>query len=529
MPNYRARLGTLIGAEAVAHVESSFAGFETRSYQVLVLEKLLRVARAGENPLLILDPGLGKTFVSQALFLALQRRDSSRWTRCLVLAPSRLLRDQHLRAAWRLRPLLRPTMVDHACAGRPCLLRTSVERSNWVVTTPKLIANAMSRDYRLRRLIRETSFCVVDEFDAQAAEDTDWFGEPIGRLSQAAGGLVRELKVSGVPFLCMSATRRDTSSAWLDEFDLREVTVSSKSIGQYRAFAKVIPVRIDDPVVSLWDSELDLVVKDTLRKVRERVTGEFTLDPGIDPASFGRQAAQVLRGQRTHLYLKGDLNVNVSIKGDGILVALLGRYMEAQAFRLSLYEGRLLSVAVARCERFAQVEPGSDKLVPVDSVTGVSYVTGPHNTGKTEFLAGLLEARGGEQALILPRFVDINEHISKVLEARGHSVSSMHGQKSDSNNREELDRFLKALSSVLVVNRQMGGRGFDLPSARFACFLSPKRSEETMWQEMLRIRSTVSRPKDVYVLYYGATREESKLDALVSDIGGHPDRYELVT
>jgi hypothetical protein len=39
-----------------------------------------------------------------------------------------------------------------------------------------------------------------------------------------------------------------------------------------------------------------------------------------------------------------------------------------------------------------------------------------------------------------------------------------------------------------------------------------------MWQEMSRIRSTVSTPKDTYVLCYGGTPEPETLLSVVTDL-----------
>jgi superfamily II DNA or RNA helicase len=98
---------------------------------------------------------------------------------------------------------------------------------------------------------------------------------------------------------------------------------------------------------------------------------------------------------------------------------------------------------------------------------------------------------------------------------------------SDVDRRSSLEKFEKGLAKVLIVNRQVGGRGFDLPIARFAIFLSPKRSEETMWQEMLRIRSSHRDSKDVFILYFTQTKEEEKISALVESMNSNKDRYDL--
>jgi ERCC4-related helicase len=187
------RLRDLIGKANYESLLSGFPQFRFLGYQILACELIVSRLEAGKNALLLLDPGLGKTLVSQLSFLSLRHKARSCGRKALVLVPSRLLRDQHARAASWFQSDIGVLNLDPDAARFPGALRRSFEGASRIVTTPKRVENALRRDYLLRKACRAISLCIVDEFDAQAAEDVDEDGEPIGRLSKEARGLVAEL------------------------------------------------------------------------------------------------------------------------------------------------------------------------------------------------------------------------------------------------------------------------------------------------------------------------------------------------
>ena len=89
---------------------------------------------------------------------------------------------------------------------------------------------------------------------------------------------------------------------------------------------------------------------------------------------------------------------------------------------------------------------------------------------------------------------------------------------SDEERRSSVHDFTAGKATVLVANRQLGGRGFDLPMAHYCVFLTAKRDSESMWQEMLRIRSSKRITKTAYILYYSKTEEVAKLEQLLTNM-----------
>ena len=86
----------------------------------------------------------------------------------------------------------------------------------------------------------------------------------------------------------------------------------------------------------------------------------------------------------------------------------------------------------------------------------------------------------------------------------GLPLFELTGEKTDHERRQAVAGFHASENGLLLLTRTTGGRGLDLPFADYALFYSPKTEPAAMWQEMSRIRSIVSNPKDIFVLCYGA-------------------------
>ena len=157
----------------------------------------------------------------------------------------------------------------------------------------------------------------------------------------------------------------------------------------------------------------------------------------------------------------------------------------------------------------------------------MSYTSRPTPNRKLANLVRILRKEAGKKGLVLVRNSDVNEFVSNLLTDNKIRNSRITGEMSDDVRRKALIDFESKNCNILIVNRQLGGRGFDLPLAKFAVFLSPKRSEETMWQEMLRIRSRRNKPKPVYIMHFANTREEEKWDSFKDAVSHRLDRYEL--
>ena len=102
------------------------------------------------------------------------------------------------------------------------------------------------------------------------------------------------------------------------------------------------------------------------------------------------------------------------------------------------------------------------------------------------------------------------------LRAEGHDAVIVHGGQSPTENDRSLDRFRAGQNPLLLITRDTGKRGLDLPEAEFAIFYSPKSRDDVTWQEVSRIRSTLKNRKNTYILFYSHTGEAAKMDRMMA-------------
>ncbi|MDC7675185.1 C-terminal helicase domain-containing protein [Asticcacaulis machinosus] len=137
---------------------------------------------------------------------------------------------------------------------------------------------------------------------------------------------------------------------------------------------------------------------------------------------------------------------------------------------------------------------------------------------KAEALFRILKRHPGQRGVLFFRNIRILERLEAELVAVGYPCVTVHGQKKPSQNDQTLDQFRQTDGLLLLITRDTGKRGLDLPEADFAVFYSPKSRDDVTWQEVSRIRSTLTNRKSTYILYYKGTGEEEKLDNMVAGL-----------
>ncbi len=121
-------------------------------------------------------------------------------------------------------------------------------------------------------------------------------------------------------------------------------------------------------------------------------------------------------------------------------------------------------------------------------------------------------ADANSPCLIMCRYRDIAQSVSEMIRGR-LSIERADGSMSrpDIGAATEWFRSLRGgKHSSLVITRELGGRGLDFPMAASACLVSPRSNHQAVAQEFARIRSRMSDPKEVLVLYFQKTEEEAK-------------------
>jgi hypothetical protein len=88
-----------------------------------------------------------------------------------------------------------------------------------------------------------------------------------------------------------------------------------------------------------------------------------------------------------------------------------------------------------------------------------------------------------------------------------------------------MDVPLSHTANILIITRSTGRRGLDMPQADYAILYSPKTDEYVVWQELSRIRSTLTNSKPSYILCYDKTTEQDRLYKLQADMENSRHHY----
>jgi ERCC4-related helicase len=138
----------------------------------------------------------------------------------------------------------------------------------------------------------------------------------------------------------------------------------------------------------------------------------------------------------------------------------------------------------------------------------------PSLRAKATAVCDIVAAQGARRGVLFFRFRRLLDVFMKLLKAKGIDCCFVHGMRSTKQNDLALREFRSGNAQLLLITRDTGKRGLDLPEADYAVFYSPKSREDVTWQEVSRIRSTTSNKKDTYILNYAETAESDKADRM---------------
>jgi ERCC4-related helicase len=147
---------------------------------------------------------------------------------------------------------------------------------------------------------------------------------------------------------------------------------------------------------------------------------------------------------------------------------------------------------------------------------------------KATTVSNIVKRGKRERGVIMTRYTRLSDRLKEHLEGEGVTVFLLDGRVKERDRLPIVTSFSSTEGAVLILTRNTGRRGLDLPSADYAIFYSPKDDEFTMWQELSRIRSTLSKKKDSYLLYYVGTSEENKLATLVDALSRSQHNWEII-
>lgn len=514
-----------------ATAESLFANdvardraYTRRRYQVKAAVRAVSIALGGRNASIELPTGTGKTLI--ACLVAVFWKQLRPTSRVLLIVPSRTLVVQHFDVArWVAQTLIVDRITDEQ-SGDPGALRRALLRSDLLISTPGILAGALARGLADAAVAASFELVIVDEFDQFLVVD-ETERESVARYAELWRRLIARLP-KAARYLIKSATLG---------LDARKPMPRTRTKAHQRAelMAKLLnPVRIAVPELSyaavvpfqpiqksrLNDNNVAVLIE-AVRVSKGRA--HLALDEAIGPVDYKdveRRAPQLCEGA---------VNRSVQLRsGTGAVRSVFITTQVRRGFcgitKLMMMPQHILEdltrdLGAEFGDCFVKTRRNARaylEAVPIlrdnRADDHFHFLRGV----KTDTLREIVVARSGahECGVIFPRTITLLESLKPILTSTGLPLFELTGQKSDRQRKIALAGFRESRNGLLLMTRTTGGRGLDLPFAHYAVFYSPKSDPVTMWQEMSRIRSTVSNPKNIHVLCYD--EEADKLDNLVS-------------
>jgi hypothetical protein len=445
---------------------------------------------------------------------------------------------QHFHVALWLSQTLTVDRLTDDQSGDPGALRRTILRSDFLISTPGILASAIARGVIDKDVVASFGLVIVDEFDQFVVVDETDRGSA-ARYSDLWKRLITQLPAD-TRYLVKSATlgitnknsRSPRRSKAKHKSDLIRTLLDPVAISipeaSYGAVAPYMPIQLSvlhDPNVSRL---LDAVHN-------SKGQAHARLDNIIGPVDFRdveRRAPQLckarvnspaqIRSASGHLR-----SVQLSQSARQAFCAIANLMMMSQHLLEDLTKDmgvRFANCAVkTRSNEFLRLEAAP--LLRDDRADDhFAYLRGK----KTEALKAIVDSRSreSERGVIFTRTITLLEALKPTLRKAMRPIFELTGEKGDLERKTAIDEFRKSANGILLMTRTTGGRGLDLPFADYAVFYSPKTDAVTMWQEMSRIRSTVSSPKDIHVLCYGQ-REASALEEIATSLQAQGRRVTI--
>jgi hypothetical protein len=310
----------------------------------------------------------------------------------------------------------------------------------------------------------------------------------------------------------------DFDTVWRQRFAPVLVDLPRSAYRDFIPRIDLIPVAVADDAVSELDSVLTAVFRQALDSIQARVAA-------VPPAKLRISLRQLIY-QLPELLSHRDAPLKVFV-GRRLVKSVPmndGLRKDCAKLQMVMVERRLLFEDFPAEQGFYRSEGVGTGGSPAGRQASARHRFEPGK--KVDAVHRILEATRPQRTVIFVRNVPVCEGLFAFLVRRGFAVARAHGEDEEGRHRA-LRAFKTGEARILIATRQLFGRGFDLPEADQAIFYSPKDSERTMWQEVLRIRSTVRNTKRCYVLFYAWTAEAAKMARLVERIlatGGRPRR-----
>jgi superfamily II DNA/RNA helicase len=509
-----------------------------RPYQVRAAIQAVTIALEKQNVGMELPTGTGKTLI--ACLAAVMWKQQRAKSRVLLVVPSRTLVVQHFEVSLWVAQSVRVDRLTDGQYGDPGALSSTLQRSDFLISTPGVLAGALRRGVVNDDVISSLDFVIVDEFDQFVVVDEEDRAS-VARYAEHWQELVRQLP-QNTRYFVKSATLGIGEKTNARRF-MTKVKERARFIGELlspvgisvpeRDYATVVPFnsirkfKVFDSNVSSLVSAVHISKGIAHQKLDELVGAVDYKDverraPALSEATLGRSVQ--LRMTKGNMWsFRMTTAIREQFRGIVKLMMMPQFILEDLTAGLDVRSGSCViktkqneTVFLENVSILHDKRPGPDKHF--------RFLRG----GKTDTLIDIVLKRGsvGERGVVFLRTITLLEGLKPLLVETGLPLFELTGEKSDDERRVAIARFRRTRNGLLLMTRTTGGRGLDLPFAHYAIFYSPKTSPVTMWQEMSRIRSTVSQQKDTYVLCYGDS-EAGVLDEVVEELQSQGRRASI--
>jgi hypothetical protein len=509
---------------AIASPGAIEAGIGRRPYQIAAARQIVKAAARGRSAEVQLPTGTGKTLIAN--LTAILWRHHRPHGKVLLIAPRRALALQHNRYSGWSRAFLDVLIVTDHEAARPVQLSPWSKRADMLIGLPGLLSGCIGRLAIPASVVKSIDLIIVDEFDEFLHQE--YTRESISVRFDRDFEELRVVLPKSVPVVLMSGTSpsaaRGSEAERLSAFIQRVYKPLAVKIAE-KDYAKFIPkvrlrvLLINDPAVIRLDEAVgtDLMyAMNALGEALRAYADTRWLYPRL-PLILGRRI-RVIR-----------LEDGRTVRATPDAVAACARIQSAVNRALFLQEDMLAGYE-AEVEEFFLQPWDSDEWMKLTRPRftrrpeEAEYYPAPHDKFAT--VLRLATERTPRLGVVFVRNIRLAHAIRDAATQLNLKPAVLHGELTPAA-QDAAVQALGTSANILVMVRETGKRGLDLPQADYAIFFSARSSEVASWQEFSRIRSTVSATKDIYLLAYLKTREIERLSGLLDDIRASGREYEI--
>jgi len=301
---------------------------------------------------------------------------------------------------------------------------------------------------------------------------------------------------------------KNFDTIWRERFAPALIDIPREGYRDYMPCVHMIPWAVYDARVIATDEKLSALLAKAIKAINDSVESVPPRGIGIPILQLIRQVSELLSGRNHILRVFGGHRVLKQIYMTPSLLEECQKLQSVMLERLFLFEDFGAAIPPSEVDGWADMTSGRLR----------SFSHAFAERAKLDALIQLVHAHSAKKIAIFVRNIPVCEALFNFVEKRGVEACFAHGEVDEGKRQASLRQFKRGQAQVLIVTRQLFGRGFDLPEADLAILYSPKDSEKTVWQEMLRIRSTVRKLKTCFVLFYAWTAEAAKMERLLRRI-----------